>query len=124
MQIDEDEIDNIHFEVNFGSHHIKSDASNITELAIANLQRALPPNIKIASCQSCRHGNFCPFGDRDNEVFCFKDIEINDKSNLCKLFSDNINCIKIRSRKLLDFCKDYKPISHSEYYTYNDWDYE
>ncbi|MEQ6353698.1 hypothetical protein ABNX05_03645 [Lysinibacillus sp. M3] len=84
-----------------------------------NLQKVLLQIIKIASCQSCRYGNFCPFVDIDNEVFCLKDIEVNDKRDVCDVFSSHTSLEK-RRRHLLDFCPNYMPISE-EYYTYNDW---
>jgi hypothetical protein len=37
------------------------------------------------------------------------------------VFSKQDPAIQVRSRKLLDYCKDYKAISINEYYTYNDW---
>lgn len=116
----EDDLMNIHYEVLLENHRFISKASNDTEFAIKNLQKILPKNIKIASCQSCRYGNFCPYGDNDNEVFCLKDIEVYDRNDVVEIFSSNTD-LEIRKRKLLDFCPYYKPISLKEYYTYNDW---
>ncbi|MBU5677807.1 hypothetical protein KQI88_15420 [Alkaliphilus sp. MSJ-5] len=118
----ENEIQSIHYEIKLENYHIISEASNSTELGIVNLQKALPPNVSIVYCQSCRHGNFCPYGDYDNEVFCLKDITPTDKNDVSKLFSENYDLIMARSRKLLDFCTDYRPISNDGYYTYNDWE--
>ena len=120
LSIDE-EIKNIHYEMIIENQRFISKTSNVTELAIKNLQKILPENIKIACCQSCRYGNFCPYGDNENEVFCLKDMRINNKNDVCDIFSLNEN-YKAWSRKLLDFCTNYKPISKNEYYTYNDWD--
>jgi hypothetical protein len=120
---DENELQKVHYEVIWKNNTIISKACSDTEFAIVKLQEVLPPNISIACCQSCRHGNFCPFGDCDNEIFCFKDMTPNDKSDVCEFFLGNQDSLGVRSRKLLGFCKDYKPICPNEYYTYNDWGY-
>lgn len=117
----ENEIKNIRYEINLKNRHFVSDASDATEYAIINLQRVLPPNISIACCQSCRHGNFCPYGDYDNEIFCLKDMTANNKEDVCKLFSEKFDLLDTKKRKLLDICINYKPISDDEYYTYNNW---
>lgn len=120
-QLQDDELKNIHYEVFLENQHFISKASDVTELAVKNLQKALPKNMKIASCQSCRYGNFCPYGDHDNEVFCFKDVAIFDRNDVCEIFSLGID-LKKRTRHLLDFCQNYKPICPKECYTYNDWE--
>lgn len=125
-QLIQDEMRGIHFEINFGDYNFISNTISDIELAIINLQKELPSNIKIGCCLSCRYGNFCPFGGNENEIYCLKDITPNNKRDVCNLFSEND--IKIRSiastqRKLLDYCKDYKIISDDGYYTYNDWQY-
>lgn len=120
-QSNEDEIQNIHYEVQLNNHRFLSKSSDVTESAITHLQRELPINISIACCQSCRHGNFCPYGDNDDEVFCLKDKTLNNREDVVGFFSKQDKSFGERSRKLLDFCSDYKPISHNEYYTYNDW---
>ncbi|MCH1627511.1 hypothetical protein [Fredinandcohnia quinoae] len=121
-QLDQDEKQNIHFEVHFNNRHFQSKPSDSTEYAIKYLQRKLPDNINIACCQSCGHGNFNPFGDMENEVFCLKDKTPSNKADVVEIFSNQDKTFKTRSRKLLDFCKDYQTISHNEKYTYNDWD--
>lgn len=120
-QPDDEQIQNIYFELNLGEGNIKSKVCTDFEYAIKYLQKSLPANINLACCQSCRHGNFCPYGDSDNEIFCFKDIVINSKHDVCEYFSNNSAFINERSRKLLDFCTEYKPILYDQYYTYNDW---
>ncbi len=117
-QLNEDEIQSIHFELDLGNRQFVSNSSDVTELAIVNFQQILPSNINIACCESCRHGNFCPFGDNDNEVFCFKDLSFSNKMDVCDFFNNNYP--EDRIRKLLDYCTDYKSITN-EYYTYNDW---
>jgi hypothetical protein len=71
-QFDEDEFQNIRFEVKVHNHLIESKLSNSIEYAVKYLQMELPGSIGIACCQSCRHGNFNPFGDLENEIFCLK----------------------------------------------------
>jgi hypothetical protein len=66
------EVQNIRYEVTLEGNHIVSEARSDTESAIVKFQEVLPLNISIACCQSCRHGNFCPFGDCDNEIFCLE----------------------------------------------------
>lgn len=115
----------IYFEFNYRKSNIISAFCESTDLAIVHLQKALSDNIHIACCQSCKHGNFCPFGNEDNEIFCFKDRKPNNKRDVCGYFASEDGWIdnKKRLRKLLDYCKDYKPINNDEYYTYNDWEW-
>lgn len=120
---DENEFKNIHYEVDFPKHNIISKTCDVIEYATVYLQKVLPSNISIACCQSCRHGNFCPYGNFDNEIFCLKDIITNDKRDVSNFFDKNNDNLELRRRKLLDFCGEYKPIFDDEYYTYNDWEY-
>jgi hypothetical protein len=123
-QLNEDELENIHFEVEWTNQKIQSKLSNSTEYAIQYLQKELPDNISIACCQSCQHGNFNPFGDNENEVFCLKDTTLRNREDVVNIFSNQDEPFNTRRRKLLDFCKEYKPISGKEKYTYNDWEFE
>lgn len=80
--------------INYIIHYIDwfSSCENVlksyyeNKLNIKYLQKSLPSNINLECCQSCRHGNFCPYGDSDNEIFCFKDIVINSKHDVCVFF--------------------------------------
>jgi hypothetical protein len=117
----EDDFDNIRLEVIVNNRHIQSTHTNF-EYAVKYLQKALPDNIHMACCQSCQHGNFNPFGDLENQIFCLKDIITRNREVVVEIFSKQDETFETRSRrKLLDFCTDYKPISNSEKYTYNDW---
>lgn len=71
---------------------------------------------EIHSCFTCRHGNFCPIGDCDNEIFCVKDFEPKGKSDLYFVTEDSAERQK-RSRTLFDVCEDFKPCC-DDYYTY------
>jgi hypothetical protein len=120
-QVEEDEFRNIHFEVEVENHQVQSKKSDQMEIAVKNLQKALPDNIRIACCQSCQHGNFNPFGDLENEIFCLKDETLHNREDVVKIFSEQDGSVRSRSRRLLDYCKEYEPIS-IEKYTYNDWE--
>jgi len=117
----EDEYLSIHYEVELNDQSYVSRASVCTEFAVIALQKALPGNMSIACCQSCRHGNFCPFGDQEDEIFCFKDTQFHNKYDVVEKFSNRDESLTARKRKLLAYCSDYKPISHQQFYTYNDW---
>ncbi|SDH43471.1 hypothetical protein [Desulfosporosinus hippei] len=120
-QSNKEEIKNIHLEIKLGNHLYMSIPSDATEFAVTNLQKVLPSNISIACCQSCRHGNFCPYGNEDNEIFCLKGMTYNNKMDVCDIFSYTQNIVfGERKRQLLDFCIEYEPISDSNF-TYNDW---
>ena len=101
----DDELKTIQYEVYIDNQLLISKASSVTELGIKNLQRELPNKIRIASCQTCRFGNFNPYGDHDNEVFCMRDFEFNNKNELCAIFSSSTEIEKIR-HNLLDFLKN------------------
>lgn len=119
-----DKLRNIYFEINFGERNIISKQCDMMEYAIAYLQNALPKNISIACCISCRYGNFCPYGGNDNEIFCLKDFMPKDKYDVCNIFSETFILIEARKRILLDFCDEFKPITDIDFSTYNDWKYK
>ncbi|MGM9945430.1 MAG: hypothetical protein ACI33M_10830 [Lysinibacillus sp.] len=118
--LDEDEIQNVHFEVQFNNQQIHSKLHASAEYAVRYFQQVLPNHVRIACCQSCIHGNFNPYGNLENEIFCLKDISPQNKEDVVNFFAKQT--YRSRSRKLLDFCQDYKPIDDDEKYTYNDWD--
>ena len=89
---------------------------------IADLQMKLPKDVKIACCMTCRHGNMCPYGNTENQLFCTKDIRITSKEDMCNLF-DQTDPFEERSVASLDFCDDFVYQS-DEYYTYNDYLYQ
>lgn len=123
-KLDEDEMQNIHFKVQLNNQHIHSKSHSSVEYAVKYFQKALPDNMSITCCQSCRHGNFNPFGDLENEIFCLKDTSFCNRDDVVTNFLNREQTLESRRRKLLDFCKDYKPISDDEKYTYNDWGLE
>ena len=87
--------------------------------AFAHLQRKLPTDVFLKCCLTCRHGNLCPVGNSINEVFCTKDILIEQKSDLFFYTEDNKERAK-RSRQYCCLCEDYQPQS-DDFYTYNDY---
>ncbi len=123
-QANEEEFQNIRFEVQINNSPFQSQSSGSVEYALKHLQTELPDNIKIACCQSCRHGNFNPYGDSDNEIFCFKDKIFRNRDDVVEIYSKQDSSIDKRRRKLHDFCKSYQPVSRNVKYTYNDWDIE
>lgn len=89
--------------------------------AFADLQNKLPDNIKLACCMTCRHGNMCPYGNAENQLFCTKDLRFSDKRDLCDLF-DQTDPFEKRSVASIDFCDDFVYQS-DDFYTYNDYLY-
>ena len=88
---------------------------------LADLEIKLPSDVKIACCMTCRHGNMCPYGNIANELFCTKDICIESKEDICKLF-DQTAPFEERSVASLDFCDNFV-YQNDAYYTYNDYLY-
>ena len=88
---------------------------------LADLQTALPNNVKLACCMTCRHGNMCPHGNTENELVCTKGLTINSKDDMVALF-DRCNPFDERGVASLDYCEDFVYQSN-DYYTYNDYLY-
>lgn len=89
---------------------------------LADLQNKLPEGVALACCMTCQHGNMCPYGNRENLLFCTKDIQINSKEDMCNLF-DQTDPLEERAVASLDFCDDYVR-QGDDCYTYNDYMYE
>lgn len=123
-QVDEFEFQDILLEVQMRNKIIQSGLSDSMEYAVKYLQKHLPADVTIACCQSCRYGNFNPYGDCENEIFCLKGKNLRHRDDVVDIFSDRDSSVEQRSKRLLDYCVDYKPISHCETYTYNDWGLE
>ena len=90
--------------------------------AFAALQNRLPKGIKLACCMTCRHGNMCPYGNVENQLFCTKGLEITGKDDIIELFSSTKPFDK-RLVASFDSCEDFV-YQNDEYYTYNDYLYE
>ena len=113
MQFDEDTEDDKLSMVIDGE---KIELTGNTESIFEKLSKILNEKYKIHSCYTCRFGNFCPTGDRDNEIFCVNDFEPKCKADLYFVTEDSTERKK-RSRTLFDVCEDYQPCS-DDYYTY------
>ncbi len=94
----------------------KIELTGNTESIFVELSKTLNEKYKIHSCYTCRFGNFCPTGDKDNEIFCVNDFEPKCKADLYFVTEDSAERKK-RSRTLFDICEDYQPCS-DDYYTY------
>ena len=89
-----------------------------TEKALRTLAETLPEGIKLKSCLTCRHGNFCPFGSNDNEIFCVSDFRPTKKTDLDFIFlADSREEGLKRRRSLFHVCSNYQPES-AEYWSY------
>lgn len=89
--------------------------------AFADLQGQLPDDIKIACCMTCCHGNMCPYGNYENQLFCTKDITIDSKDDMLKLF-DETDPFEERIVASIDYCNDFV-YQNDDCYTYNDYLY-
>ena len=96
-----------------------SGQGETTEIALLHLAKSLPDGYTVHSCLSCRHGNFCPVGNCDNEVFCTVDHTPTQKSDLYCI-TENAEERANRSRSLFHCCEKYVPQS-DDCYTYSDY---
>ena len=111
-----------------GNTYVSSRLYDCMEIALIDLQKQLPKNTQIICCQSCKHGNFCPFGDQDNEIFCLKEHRPSNKRDVVNLFQDYDadyfnNKKSLPHNELSHICENYVMIS-DDYYTYNGWNYD
>ena len=90
--------------------------------AFADLQKKLPHDIKLACCITCRHGNMCPYGNCENQLFCTKGILINSKNDMINLFDKNDPNVE-KGVASTDYCDDFIYQS-DDCYTYNDYLYQ
>ncbi len=89
--------------------------------ALADLQNKLSDGIILKCCLACKHGNLCPVGNRENQVFCMKDIIPKQKSDLF-FYTEDETERKNRSRTSFECCNTFEQQSEA-YYTYNDFVY-
>ena len=113
MQFDEDtEIDKFSMFID-GE---KLELTGSTESIFMELSKILKDKYEIHSCYTCRYGNFCPYGDQDNEIFCINDFEPKCKEDVLFIFQDEEE-MKKRKRTLFDICSGFKHCS-DDYWTY------
>ena len=87
--------------------------------AFADLQKQLPKDVSLKCCLTCRHGNLCPVGSDNNELFCTKDVAISQKNDLYFYTEDEIERKK-RARQYCHVCDDYQ-LQSDDPCTYNDF---
>lgn len=119
--------------LNIGDAEYKSSSNyNCMEFAIIDLQKKLPDNIQIACCQTCKHGNYCPFGDQENQIFCLINYSPKNKGDVIDIFISNKHMIPpenkfvdimLPTNELLHWCEKFDKINDDDYYTYNNWNY-
>ncbi len=92
---------------------------NEDEYLLFSLNKALPENTKIVCCNTCRFGNFSPYGGSD--IFCFKTINVDgfrDKLDVLDNFTDEV----LDSRHTFNYyCDHFEP--QNESYVYNVYHY-
>ena len=89
--------------------------------AFADLEIKLPNDVKIACCMTCRHGNMCPYGNKENQLFCTKDVIIASKDDMIGLIDNTDLCVE-RAVSSIQYCDSFSYQS-DDYYTYNDYLY-
>ena len=95
------------------------DFSNM-ECAIIDLQKRLPNDTLIECCQSCRHGNFCPYGDNEDEIHCLIGYALASKDDVANIMA--AKGYKRQTRALLHRCEQYHRITaNDDLYVYNGW---
>jgi len=117
-------IENVKYEI--GEEYVNM------EYAVIDLQKQLPENIQIVCCQNCKHGNYFPYGDIENQIFCFLNFNPKDKNDVVEIFNSSVYMSLSRemaarldfpANELLHYCEKYEKIDDDAYYTYNDWNY-
>lgn len=93
------------------------------EDAFANVQKKLPGGVILKCCMTCRHGNMCPYGNEPGKLYCTKDLKVDSKEGVCRLFDDHETYrIFDKVKSVTDHCDEYRPQSNY-HYTYNDYLY-
>ena len=90
-------------------------SGDCTESVFRKLSQKISNRYEIHSCYTCRYGNFCPYGDKDNEIFCINDFEPKCKEEVLFIFQDEEE-MKKRKRTLFDICSGFKHCSDDYWY--------
>ena len=77
--------------------------------------------ILLACCMTCRYGRFCPYGNREDQIFCTRDAHITSKEDLLKQIDRDASFWE-REVSALHFCDGFACQSDG-FYTYNDFLY-
>jgi hypothetical protein len=83
------------------------------------LQKSLPEGVKIKCCLSCRHGNFCPYGNKNDEIYCLKNDSPKNKLDVCDLLNGDKD-LTAKRKDVSFICPDYREASEG-HYAYNDY---
>ena len=86
---------------------------------LADLQKHLPEDVYLKGCISCCHGNICPCGAADLEIFCTKGSLVRHKGDLSDLMEDWEVWLQ-RERTFFHRCEDWKLVT-AEDYTYHSY---
>ena len=89
--------------------------------AFWDLQRKLPDGTSLACCMTCKHGNMCPYGNVENQLFCTKDALITSKHDMIDLIYRDKSFYD-RVVATFDYCNDFVCQS-DDHYTYSDYYY-
>lgn len=89
--------------------------------AFADLQSKLPSDVMLACCMTCRHGNMCPYGNKENELFCTKEYTVTSKDDMIDLI-DNTNLYEEKAVSSFGYCDSFIYQS-DDCFTYNDYIY-
>ena len=88
--------------------------------AFANLQKALPDDVKIHCCMTCRYGTLCPYGCIPNYILCSENAAIKSDSDVID-WLDKVDENSIK-RSSFGYCEKYCSANENDY-TYNDYLY-
>jgi len=111
----EETTDSVNISMELNSEKIELSHESTEDIFI-DLIELLKDRYEINSCFTCRFGNFCPIGDKDNEIFCINDFEPKCKEDIY-FVTEDADERKKRSRTLFYVCDRFKPCSE-DYYTY------
>ena len=116
--------DEVEITINYnGAEYCATGKDYLWVDAFADLQRKLPSDIQLACCMTCRHGTMCPYGNKENQLYCTKDVKITSKDSVIELMDDKgHNSFFERAVSSIHCCDDFIYQS-DDCYTYNDYLY-
>ena len=91
--------------------------------AFADLQAKLPSNTQLACCMTCRHGNMCPYGNKENQLYCTKDVLLNSKDDVIELMDYKGHDSFFERAVSSIYCCDDFIYQSNDCFTYNDYLY-
>ena len=116
--------DEVEITINYnGAEYCATGKDYLWVDAFADLQGKLPSDIKLACCMTCRHGTMCPYGNKENQLYCTKDVLLNSKDDVIELMDDKgYDSFFEREVSSIHCCDDFIDQSEDSY-TYNDYLY-